>query len=532
MNAWIDISSRPGVNAYPCTGLRLYPQPVVLVHGWGADSRIWQLLPQQLAKVADVLTLDLPGFGQSSPLPEYSLETMIEWMEELLPQRCYLIGLSLGGMLSCAFAARHPNRVEGLITLSSNLRFVADDSYPAAMPPEQYGQFSESWAQSSSDCLKRFAGLQSQGDQQQRQLIRQLRGIDSQLHEESGGQLLKLLGEIDNRAALAELNCPLLAIFGDRDALVPIACTKQFNSHDLVEVSAIEVAVIEGAGHLPHLSNSERTLELINAFLQRHHYKLDKARVAESFGRAAPRYNSAAVLQHRVGEQLLDELAPDNTFDSVIDLGCGTGYHCPQLQDHYPNARVTGVDLSAAMLDHAASPYPRGNWLCADAEDLPLEDNSQSLVFSNFALQWCEDLNQLAGQLYRILKPGGQLCFAVPGPETLNELRSAWQQVDGMVHVNRFNSLEEWQGALQEAGFTGVELQRETLIQPHGSVRELLMELKDVGAHNNNAGKQTTMTGKQHLKALYAAYDGYRQEDGTIPATWEIIRCKARKQSQ
>ena len=58
------------------------------------------------------------------------------------------------------------------------------------------------------------------------------------------------------------------------------------------------------------------------------------------------------------------------------------------------------------------------------------------------------------------------------------------------------------------------------------------MELKDVGAHNNNAGMQTTMTGKQHLKALYAAYDGYRQEDGTIPATWEIIRCKARKQSQ
>ena len=527
MNAWVDISSQSGVTAYPCTGLRLYAQPIVMIHGWGADSRIWQSLPQQLAEVADVLTLDLPGFGQSPPLAEYSLASVLSWMESLLPQRCYLVGLSLGGMLSCAFAARYPNRVQGLITLSSNLRFVADEDYSAAMPLEQYQQFSESWQQSSSGCLKRFAGLQSQGDLQQRQLIKALRNLHCEIHHQSGGALLQLLGEIDNRAAIAELNCPTLAIFGGRDALVPAACAKQFRLHELVDV-----AVIEGAGHLPHFSSSEKTLELISAFLQRHHYKLDKARVADSFGRAAPRYNSAAVLQHSVGKQLLDELAPNYAFDSVIDLGCGTGYHCSHLQALYPNARVTGVDLSAAMLAYAAAEYPQGNWLCADAEDLPLEDSSQCLVFSNFALQWCEDLNQLAAQLYRILKPGGHLCFALPGPETLRELRSAWQQVDGLVHVNRFNSLEEWQGALVAAGFEGIELQTEIHIQPHGSVRELLMELKDVGAHNNNAGMQTTMTGKQHLKALYAAYDGYRQEDGTIPATWEIIRCKARKQSQ
>ena len=519
MNASTTINPQAGLTAYPCSGVRLYTQPIVLLHGWGIDSQIWQSLPEQLSEFADVLTLDLPGFAQSPSLNDYSQTAVINWLAEILPERCYLLGLSLGGMLGCAFAAEYPARVAGLITISSNLNFVASSSFSTAMPVEQYQGFAAAWEESNSDCLKRFCGLQTQGDSQQRQLIRQLRSMGGDLDSESGAALLKLLGEIDNQSAIAELNCPTLAIFGQQDALVPVACTEQFAQLN----PRVEIAVVEDAGHLPNLSSGEKTLDLISTFLQQQNYKLDKAKVAESFGRAAQRYDSAALLQHSVGEKLLADINPDDSIKTVIDLGCGTGYHCPQLQKNYPDAEVTGVDISSEMLAYAASQYPQGNWLCADAEDLPFEDNSQSLIFSNFALQWCENLDQLAGQLYRVLRPQGQLCFAVPGPETLNELRSAWQQVDGRVHVNRFNSLLDWQNALHSAGFTDVELHSETMIQQHLSVRELLMELKDVGAHNNNAGKQSTMTGKRHLKALYAAYEGYRQADGTFPATWEII---------
>tara|TARA_B110000879_G_scaffold84436_2_gene116820 strand:- start:352 stop:1932 length:1581 start_codon:yes stop_codon:yes gene_type:complete len=526
MNVAAAINTQPQLTAYPCSGVRLYSQPLVLVHGWGIDSQIWQSLPQQLSQFADVLTLDLPGFAQSPTLKDYSQASLVSWMAEVLPeQRCYLIGLSLGGMLSCAFAAQFPHRVEGLITISSNLRFVASNNYSQAMPTEQYVGFSAAWEESNSICLKRFCGLQAQGDSQQRQLMHQLRSMDGDVDGTAGAGLLKLLGEMDNQSAIAALKCPTLAIFGEQDALVPVTCTEQFSQLN----NQVAVTVIKDAGHVPHLSCDQETLHLISTFLERQNYQLDKARVAESFGRAAPRYNSAALLQHRVGEKLLAELQPDTAADAVIDLGCGTGYHCPQLQDQYPNAQLTGVDISSAMLAYAATQYPQGKWLCADAEDLPFDDNTQSLVFSNFALQWCENIDQLAAQIYRVLKPQGKLCFAVPGPETLKELRSAWQQVDGRVHVNRFNSLSDWQNALQKAGFSQVELHSETIVQQHQSVRELLMELKDVGAHNNNVGKQTTLTGKQHLKALYAAYKGYQQTDGSFPATWEVISCSASK---
>ena len=93
--------------------------------------------------------------------------------------------------------------------------------------------------------------------------------------------------------------------------------------------------------------------------------------------------------------------------------------------------------------------------------------------------------------------------------------------------MNRFYSLADWQVALEQAGFSQIELHSDSQVQQHSSVRELLMELKNVGAHNNNAGKQNTLTGKQHLQKLYAAYEDYRQADGTIPATWEIIRVRA-----
>jgi malonyl-CoA O-methyltransferase len=517
------VASSPAVTNYFCTGVRLYAQPLVLVHGWGMDSQIWAELPQQLSQFADVITLDLPGFAESPVLQSYSETDLHQWMDEILPERCYLMGLSLGGMLCNGFAARYPQRVAGLICLSSNIHFVASESNPAALDNQLYLGFLDAYNKDPDSCLKRFAGLQAQGDQQQRQLIRQLRSMQVTLDNHSGALLLQLLGEIDNRAALAQLRCPTLAILGHGDALVPVASAEQIANLN----GKIEIAIIEGAGHLPHRTQPDNVIKKIKSFLERQLYALDKAKVADSFGRAAHKYDGAALLQHQVGEEMIAGLVPNSELKKLVDLGCGTGYHCAQLQAQFPSAEVTGVDLSPAILAYAASQYPEGNWLCGDAEDLPLADQSQELIFSNFALQWCSDLPRLCGELLRVLKPGGQLCFAVPGPQTLSELRVAWQQVDAEVHVNRFYAISDWQAALEQAGFSQIELQTTNRIQQHSSVRELLMELKNVGAHNNNAGKQNTLTGKQHLQALYAAYEDFRQADGTIPATWEIIRVRA-----
>ena len=517
MNIAVDIVAQPrlGKTFYPCSGHRLQPQPLVLIHGWGADSQIWGDLPQQLSEWADVITLDLPGFGASEALQHYSADSMLQWMHRALPDQSLLLGLSLGGMLCHRYAATYPQRVSGLILLSSNRQFVADAGYQSAMPQADFDGFLHSWQNDPNSCLKRFASLQTQGDRQQRQLIRQLRAMQVNMDPQAAEALLGLLGQLNNHQQCPPL--PSLSLFGGQDALVPPEAARQSTNS----------VVIEGAAHLPHLSAPQQVVDQIYGFLDRQRYQLDKPAVAESFGRAASSYDESAKLQHRIGEQLLSHRSSQTqpAPDSIVDLGCGTGYHSIQLQRQYPEAAVLGVDISPGMLAYARATYSHTNlqWLCGDAENLSLASQSQALIFSNFALQWCPCLDTLAAELYRVLQPKGQLVMAVPGPATLSELRQAWAQVDDLVHINRFASLHQWQRALATAGFSAIELTSEPIVENHGSVRELLLELKNVGAHNNNAGKSRAITGKQRLKALYNAYENYRLPNGELPATWEII---------
>lgn len=527
MNSQAQVATNPSPvrGTYPCaSSRRRINDPVVLIHGWGADSAIWGQLPQRLSEFCDVLTLDLPGFGDTPRLEVCDVNALIDWLARRLPQRCVLIGLSLGGMLSAAFAAVHPQRIKGLVTIASNARFVAGEQWSHAMPAGEFDDFLALWQQNQKLCLKRFQGLEAQGDGDDRLILRQLRALDEGMNPLSAEDYLYLLGSLDNRAAFRQLHCSALALLGENDALVPAAARDQ-----LVELNpGLQVEVIPQAAHLPHLSAEDLVVEHLLWYFDALCYQLDKLQVAESFGRAAPHYDAAAALQTRIGNRLLNRIG-NCAPDSIVDLGCGTGYHCAALRKQFPRARVIGVDIARGMLDVAASRWPEGEWLQSDAEDLSLDDASQSLIFSNFALQWCPDLDSVCSELARVLRADGEIYFALPGPETLRELRTAWRSVDAHIHVNRFASAEDWRAALVRAGLADIRIESELAMERHPDVKDLLYKLKQVGAHNLNHGRQNSLTGKQHLRRLFAAYDAQRLEDGSIPATWEIIFGYARK---
>lgn len=512
------LSENKPLTLYPAAKQKLHADPIVLIHGWGANSEIWQTLPQKLSEYADVYTIDLPGFGNSPSIASYTEQALVTWLDQQLPQRCYLIGLSLGGMLCRAFAAQQPNRVLGLVTISTNLKFVADKQYQTAMPSSDFEQFSAIWHQDPSLCLNRFSGLQAQRDQQQRQLTRQLRGMDVEIDTFAGEAMLSLLGKLDGTQHIEQISCPALAIFGAKDCLVPIAASKQLpQSH--------QTLVVDSASHLPHLTAQALVLEKIGAFINQSKYQLDKQQVAHSFGRAAKTYDSAAHVQKWSGKQLLSALDMPQNPKSIVDLGCGTGAQTALLNKLFPQAEVTGVDFSAQMLAYAKA--NQGNsaiqWLCCDAEDLAIDNHSQDLVFSNFALQWCNDLTPSLTEIYRVLKPQGQFHFAVPGPNTLWQLRQVWAQIDSDIHINRFISCSQWQSALESVGFTNININTTTKIEHHPSVRDLLWNLKTVGATNHNSGKNKRLTGKKQIKRLYQAYEQFKTSDNTFPVTWDII---------
>ena len=249
---------------------------------------------------------------------------------------------------------------------------------------------------------------------------------------------------------------------------------------------------------------------------------LKKMQIADSFSRAAQSYDSMAGLQRQVGRNLLRHCGSKLT-GQVADLGCGTGYFSPQLLQLPAVSRVIGIDLAEGMLKFAKSSRISRDisWLCADAECLPLADNTVDSLFTSLSIQWCEDLPGLFSELARVLKPGSILAFATLGPDTLFELRDSWAQVDDFVHVNRFQEASAHQLGLGPH-FDQISFTEERIELEYAELKQLTDELKGIGAHNLNSGRITGLSGRQRIQTFKNAYEGFRKSNGMLPATYQV----------
>jgi malonyl-CoA O-methyltransferase len=255
--------------------------------------------------------------------------------------------------------------------------------------------------------------------------------------------------------------------------------------------------------------------------------RLDKAQVRRSFARAAADYDSVAVLQHEIGRRMIERLDVMRLSPRVIlDLGCGTGQATEGLMRRFPNARVVALDFALPMLARARR---RGRWLrrpaclCADLDSLPLATASVDLVFANASLQWSANPLDAFRDIARVLRPEGLLLFATFGPDTLRELREAWQAVDSSPRVNSFIDLHDYGDMLGAAGLADpvVDIERMTLTYP--DVSQLLREIKLLGATNADVQRERGLLGRARFARVKAAYERFRQPDGRYPASYEVV---------
>ena len=167
-------------------------------------------------------------------------------------------------------------------------------------------------------------------------------------------------------------------------------------------------------------------------------------------------------------------------------------------------------------------------WMvCADAESLPLADQSVDLVFSNLAIQWCSDLRAVFREFRRILKPGGQVLFSTFGSNTLIELQRAWAVADQYSHVLSFGDVASVKRDVKDAGFSTFELELECQHISYADVYHLMRELKGLGAHNVTTGRPRHLVGKGTFKTMMAAYQ-HQTKLGGIQASFEIIQGRLR----
>lgn len=241
------------------------------------------------------------------------------------------------------------------------------------------------------------------------------------------------------------------------------------------------------------------------------HHRLNTDHVRRRFERAAAGFDAADFVHARTRDGLFARLEPMVVDASVVvDLGCATGAAIRPLERRFRGARVVGVDVSGAMLEHCRA---RGGWFSratavqADARALPFAAHSIDVVFCNMLLPWIDEPATLLQGVARILTGNGLLVFATLGPDSLSELAGAWGTVDDTPHVNRFPDMHDLGDALVRASLRDpvLDVDRQTVSWPDSSA--LFRDLTAAGARNALAGRRRSLTGPARFRGMREALD-------------------------
>lgn len=245
----------------------------------------------------------------------------------------------------------------------------------------------------------------------------------------------------------------------------------------------------------------------------------------------------------RMHERLaLVKLAPQD----VLDAGCGEGADLPVLQTTYPQARVLGLDGSAAMLALAQSrqlgamssvnrllgkflpqsirPGGQGGPVLAagDFAQLPLAGTAVDLVWSNLALHWHPQPDRVFAEWRRVLRNDGLLMFSCFGPDTFKELRHAFAALDAAPHSLPFVDMHDFGDMLVNAGFATPVMDMETITVTYETADKLLADVRAWGG-NPLASRRRGLCGRQAWRRMMETLEETRRADGKLGLSFEVI---------
>lgn len=139
----------------------------------------------------------------------------------------------------------------------------------------------------------------------------------------------------------------------------------------------------------------------------------------------------------------------------ILDLGCGTGHLTRAITE--TGAHAVGIDSSAAMIEQARALYPGITFLVADARTFSFPNHFDA-IFSNAALHWVPEAEQVVEQIVQSLKPGGRLVVEMGAKGNVLTITTALQQaIWEVVHIKvdtgwYFPSVSEYSTLLERHG--------------------------------------------------------------------------------
>lgn len=236
---------------------------VILVHAFPLDGRMWQEIAVGLAAKCRVIAPDMRGFGQSDLGPKQpSIADMADdvaaLMDSLGIAKATVGGLSMGGYVSLAFAARHRDRLQALIL--ADTRAAADSEAARAGRAEALALVESQGVEAFAERqLAVLLSTSASDDVRQR-----VRALAKQRPEAVSAGLRALRDRPDRRSELPGIACPTLVVVGTEDKISARA--------EMADMARIipnaRLTEIPGAGHLSNLERPSQFVAAIANFIE------------------------------------------------------------------------------------------------------------------------------------------------------------------------------------------------------------------------------------------------------------------------
>jgi malonyl-CoA O-methyltransferase len=271
--------------------------------------------------------------------------------------------------------------------------------------------------------------------------------------------------------------------------------------------------------------------------MERSECNINKTQVIRQFHRHVSTYDAHAMVQLQMAHELA-ALAAENAphASALLELGCGTGRLTERLLHHWPDARLTAIDIAPAMAQATANRNAayaaRLNVLVGDAERLPdvlgcAPQPMVDLVASGATFQWFIDPASTVDTLTRYVHPGGIVAFSTFGPDTFRELRAAFVEAEtelGLPHTPRtlhFPDLSDWVRWFASAG-AALRVKEWRVTVTHATPLDFLKSIKKVGANIVRPSNAREHFAKQLFNAMSAAYIKQTGTPEGVPVTYHI----------
>lgn len=239
---------------------------LLLLHGFCEDSRIWDDFKQPFLHEYRVLTLDLPGFGQSTIAEAFSIQDMAEVvkavLDEVRVEKCLFVGHSMGGYVALAFAERHVSHLNGLGLFHSHAyadteekkaartksaEFVERNGVPPFVAQIIPSLFPKDFPQSQAALV---ADLVNKAEQYPSM------GITN--------SLLAMRDRPDRSGVLEAIPVPVLFVLGKLDEAIPY----EASIRQTVLPSRASIHLLEDVAHMGQFEAMEETQHVVQHFLE------------------------------------------------------------------------------------------------------------------------------------------------------------------------------------------------------------------------------------------------------------------------